>query len=120
MTRRVGEIVAAGLLVACTPVEREHQTSSAAESDAVRVLAPEPDAPVVTILQTRDHEVTVYAAAHELRFTVAASGGTVLAVMLTADEFARSFPGLHQRYDSAFADDHSWVDASATVPTSMP
>lgn len=104
--------------VACTPVEREGRTPDAVESDAVRVDPPEPEPPVITILQTRDHEVTVYAADTQLRFTVAASGGVVLATMLDEREFQASFPGLFQRYDRAFAGERGgpgegiWIDAS--------
>jgi hypothetical protein len=103
--------VVAGALAACTPVERPHRSQDA---EALRVEAPavEPDAPVVTILQTRDHEVTVYASVRELKFTVAASGGTVLANKLSEDEFRASFPGLYTRYDRAFAGEDGWVDAS--------
>ncbi len=103
--------------MACTPHERERRSPDAVESDAVRVAPPEPELPVITILQTRDHEVTVYAADTELRFTVAASGGVVLATMLDQREFRASFPGLYQRYDRAFAgervgDGAGWIDAS--------
>ena len=96
---------------ACTPHERDGRTPDAVESDAVRVEPPEPEPAVITILQTRDHEVTVYAADTELRFTVAASGGVVLATMLDQRQFQASFPGLYQRYDRAFAGERVGVDA---------
>lgn len=100
---------------ACTPIERQPTTRKAATVDPVCVEAarPGPDGNVITTLQTRDHEVTVYAAGAGLRFTVAAAGGVVLAQQLSESEFAESFPGLHSRYDSAFAGERSWIDASA-------
>jgi hypothetical protein len=100
---------------ACTPIERQPSTRKGATVDPVCVEAarPVPEGTVITTLQTRDHEVTVYAARAGLRFTVAAAGGIVLAQQLSEIEFAESFPGLHSRYDSAFAGDRSWIDASA-------
>lgn len=103
---------------ACTPIERQPTTNEAVTAEPVRIQAAEP-APagrVITTLQTRDHEVTVYAGDVGLRFTVAAAGGVVLAQQLTEVEFARSFPGLFSRYDSAFAGERQWIDAS-TVRT---
>lgn len=64
--------------------------------------------PVVMTLQTRDHEVTVYAADPGLSFTVAVAGsGTILAERLDAQAFAQAFPGLHRHLQRAFAEDDS-------------
>lgn len=102
-------------VAACTPIERQPTTNEAVTVEPVRVQAsgPGPAGHVITTLQTRDHEVTVYAGDHGLRFTVAAAGGVVLAQQLSETEFARSFPGLFSRYDSAFAGERHWIDASA-------
>ena len=104
-------------ICACTPIERQPTTSEAATVEPVRVQAsrPGPEGSVITTLQTRDHEVTVYTGDAGLRFTVAAAGGVVLAQQLDEIEFARSFPGLAARYDSAFAGESPWIDASAVV-----
>lgn len=104
---------------ACTPIERQPTTSKAATVEPVRVQAARsvPEGAVITTVQTRDHEVTVYAGQTGLRFTVAAAGGVVLAQQLSEPEFARSFPGLFARYDSAFAGESPWIDASAVERT---
>lgn len=103
---------------ACTPIERQPTTSKATvEPMRVRAAQPVPEGAVITTVQTRDHEVTVYAGHAGLRFTVAAAGGVVLAQQLSEPEFARSFPGLFARYDSAFAGESPWIDASAVERT---
>lgn len=108
---------------ACTPVEPGGDPSATpqVEPDAPGQVASDDGviddgAKVITTLQTRDHEVTVYATASGPRFTVAAAGGTVLAERLSAQDFQGSFPGLHDRFRSAFAEDGAQLDASATLP----
>lgn len=65
-----------------------------------------PADPVVMTLQTRSHEVTVYAADNGLSFTVAVAGsGKILAEQLDARSFAQAFPGLHRHLQRAFAED---------------
>lgn len=100
--------------LACTPIERQPPEGRARPAEAVRMNAATsvPTGTVITTLQTRDHEVTVYAGQGGLRFTVMAAGGVVLAAQLSEGDFARSFPGLFHRYDSAFAGERVWVDAS--------
>ncbi len=108
-------------VASCTPVERT--TTMVAEANAPEcTVTPDrsPPLPVVTILQTRDHEVTVHAGPDGLRFTVSLAGGVLLGHQLTKQEFEHSFPGLHQRYDSAFAGDDAWLDASVDVPLGTP
>lgn len=109
------------LLVGCTPVQptgdQPPSVRIAAADDASEVAPDQGDRRVITTLQTRDHEITVYGTAQGLRFTVAAAGGTVLAEALSERDFADSFPGLHRRFDSAFADERGpWIDASAEPP----
>jgi hypothetical protein len=103
---------------ACTPIERGSSPRKAASAESVcpERVRTAPEGSVITTLQTRDHEVTVYAGQVGLRFTVAAAGGVVLASELSEIEFARSFPGLFSRYDSAFAEDAAWLDASSSRP----
>lgn len=106
-------------VLGCTPVER----GPAPTSDAAAECTAAPDAaplPVVTIVQTRDHEVTVHAGGDGLRFTVSLAGGALLGRQLTEGEFEKSFPGLHQRYSSAFAGDEDWLDASVDTPLGTP
>ena len=112
-------VVGLGLgMCACTPVEPAGRAvAKASVEPAEPETTPSPRGKVITTLQTRDHEVTVYATELGPRFTVAAAGGTVLAERLTADEFQGSFPGLHDRYRSAFAEDGATLDASLTLPS---
>lgn len=119
-------------LVGCTPVERaaapapEAATSEcAALSDRAAVpdraaLSNRAALPVVTTVQTRDHEITVHASNDGLRFTVSLAGGVLLGHQLTEDEFEQSFPGLHQRFSSAFAGDEAWLDASVDARAGTP
>ena len=111
-------VVLAVLVGACTPVEPAGRVAAASVEPAEPESTPSPVAhgKVVTTLQTRDHEITVYATEQGPRFTVAAAGGVVLAERLSVDEFEGSFPGLHQRYRSAFAEDGAVIDASLTLP----
>ena len=110
------------LVGACTPVEPAGRVATASVKPAEVESTPSavPHGKVVTTLQTRDHEVTVYATDEGPRFTVAAAGGVVLAERLSVDEFEGSFPGLHQRYRSAFAEDGAVIDASLTLPHTEP
>ena len=99
---------------ACTPLDRGARADATAsvKPHASQVQAPQrPSGHVITTMQARDHEVTIYATAGGTRFTVAASGGVVLAERLTDAEFRDSFPGLHERYESAFAADGTQLDA---------
>ncbi|MCX4239267.1 hypothetical protein [Paraliomyxa miuraensis] len=98
------------MTAACTPVERPSPTSETPPDQCSPDDATLP--PVVTILQTRDHEVAVYAGDDGLRFTVSLAGGELLGRQLTEAELEQSFPGLHQRFRSAFARDEAWLDAS--------
>ena len=114
---------AAVVLLACTPVDPTSGPASKASVEPApnhapsdSTVAPRPRQ-VVTTLQTRDHEITVYTTPEGPRFTIAAAGGTVLAEQLTTREFRASFPGLHERYDSAFAEDGAVIDASAESRT---
>jgi len=109
-TARVGALALGGM-IACTPVDPPAPAPSEPAPPECADTTPPAPLPVVTILQTRDHEVTVHAAPDGLRFTVSLAGGALLGHQLTAREFARSFPGLQQRYDSAFAGDETWLDA---------
>lgn len=112
--------ILAVLVGACTPVEPAGRVATASVEPDGGQGKPEATpsvaahGKVVTTLQTRDHEITVYATEHGPRFTVAAAGGVVLAERLSVDEFEGSFPGLHQRYRSAFAEDGAVIDASLT------
>ena len=105
-------------VIACTPVERA--ATPTAEAPPECTVVPDRTLPVVTTIQTRDHEITVHAGEQGLRFTVSLAGGALLGHLLSEGEFAQSFPGLHQRYRSAFAGDEGWLDASADAPPTMP
>ncbi len=62
----------------------------------------------VVVIQTRDHDVAVHATPSALSFSVTqAQSGTPLAVQLTEAEFSKSFPRLHQSFQTAFAEDSS-------------
>ena len=103
----------------CTPIDSGSSTGAIASVDPAEVRAPadaQPTARVITTLQTRDHEVTVYASPDGPSFTIAAAGGTVLAERLSGDEFRRSFPGLREHYDAAFAEDSAGLDARVALP----
>lgn len=105
-------------MVGCTPVEPADAPAPAPKTATHEcTVVPDRDAlPVVTTIQTRDHEITVHASDHGLRFTVSLAGGVVLGHQLTEGEFEQSFPGLHQRFSSAFAGDEAWLDARVTSP----
>lgn len=96
---------------ACT--SREHSAPTIDEAlDPACAAVPSERLPVITTLVTRDHEVTVYASDHGLRFTVALADGGLLGRQLSAHEFEQSFPALHRRFDATFAGDAQWLDAS--------
>ena len=106
------------LLVGCTPVQPPRDAPPNvrvdADCDDGEIAGDGRARQVITTLQTRDHEITVYATSEGLRFTIATAGGTVLAESLSKQELKDSFPGLRQRFDSAFAEEGGpWVDASA-------
>jgi len=103
-------------VVGCTPVERTTPLVGEATTPECTVTPEQPPLPVVTILQTRDHEVTVHSGADGLRFTVSLAGGALLGHQLTKRQFEDSFPGLHQRYDSAFAGEQVGLDARLDLP----
>lgn len=115
-----GPVLLLVVAVGCTPTGRT--PASTGRAAAVRPVASPDDPPplealhVVTTLQTRDHEVTVYAGDDGLRFTVVTAGdGELLARRLPQDEFARSFPGIYRNFETAFADE-ARLDASARMP----
>lgn len=116
-------LLAVTVAFGCTPVDSHSGSGPAAKPSVApeqKVSARGPLGKVITTLQTRDHEVTVYATSNGPRFTIAAAGGVVLAEQLTNYEFAQSFPGLHRRYDSAFAEDGAIIDASLTLAPTDP
>ena len=117
---RVSGPSAAILIVcACTPtrpMENARERSSTVD-DHVRVTANAvPDLPVITTMRTRDREVVVFASASGLRFTVRGDGGEVLAQHVDHAAFLAAFPTLGQHFDTAFAGETLWLDASAGLP----
>jgi hypothetical protein len=111
----VSVVAVVAMLAACTPTQRQprHDPRTADRCDVDSTLQAgkaRQDRPVITTLQTRNHEVTVYGGQGGLRFTVSV-GETVLAQMLEESDFANSFPGLHRHFESAFAGE-TWLDAS--------
>ncbi|MEM9455785.1 MAG: hypothetical protein AAGF11_16515 [Myxococcota bacterium] len=104
-------------LVGCTPVEPANAPVPETATPECTVVPDRNALPVVTTIQTRDHEITVHAGDNGLRFTVALAGGVVLGHQITEGEFQQSFPGLHQRFSSAFAGDEAWLDASVSSPS---
>jgi hypothetical protein len=109
MMGRVALTAALVLSAGCTPTGRSHaqcgQTSDSRSATAP-TATPDERGLVLMTLQTRNHEVTVYGGGRDLRFTVMAHGsGAVLAERIDELEFARSFPGIHRHFRSAFADE---------------
>lgn len=107
------------LVAGCTPTHPRSRDDFRSRSEGKPLTNPgeiDRNRPVITTLQTRNHEVTVYGGSGGLRFTVAGADGTVLSQMLDVEGFARSFPGLHSHFESAFAGE-GWLDASADAPT---
>lgn len=108
------------VVVSCTPVDRAAAPAHEAATPECTVAPDYDTLPVITTVQTRDHEITVHAGDDGLRFTVSLAGGVLLEHQLTEVEFERSFPGLHQRFSSAFAGDEAWLDASINAPQGTP
>lgn len=90
---------------------------SSTVDDHVRVTAKAPaDLPVLTTIRTRDREVVVFASGSGLRFTVRDDSGAVLAEQFDRATFMAAFPSLGHHFDTAFAGETLWLDASATTP----
>jgi hypothetical protein len=114
-------VIAATLLAcACTPTRPAEHTRGREPALVVRAAGSVPvDLPVITTMRTRDREVVVYASAGGLRFTVRDESGSVLADRVDRDGFAAAFPTLGSHFDTAFAGETLWLDASV-VPTHLP
>jgi hypothetical protein len=110
-------LVVVGVLstVACTPTGRSAKDQSRVSAATPALPAEvDPRGPVVMTLQTRDHEVAVYSVEGDLRFTVSLHGsGAVLAERVDEQEFSQAFPGIHQHFRTAFADDNCEGDPDA-------
>ncbi len=90
---------------------------SSTVDDHVRVTATATaDLPVLTTMRTRDHEVVVFASGSGLRFTVRDTSGEVLAEQFSHAMFLAAFPALGHHFDTAFAGETLWLDASAGLP----
>jgi hypothetical protein len=101
------------IVCACTPIRPEDSSRVTATDERIRVTGGEPlDLPVITTIRTRDREVVVFASAGGLRFTVRGEGGDVLAERVDHASFAAAFPTLGQHFDTAFAGETLWLDAS--------
>jgi hypothetical protein len=106
------------IVCACTPTQ---QPAGPAPAVAIEVRAPAPaDLPVITTIRTRDREVVVFASSAGLRFTVRDELGTVLADRVDHAGFSAAFPVLGEHFDTAFAGEHLWIDASAGLPVLPP
>jgi hypothetical protein len=106
--------VAMLIVCACTPT-RPAETMRVTKADERMLVVPDGDAadlPVITTMRTRDREVVVFASARGLRFTVRDSDGLVLADRIDRAGFAAAFPTLGQHFDTAFAGETLWLDAS--------
>ena len=90
------------LVLGCTP--RSPAMTEVQSTCKEPVAEKRQAAPVIMSLQTRNHEVTVHTTDDGLRFTVA-MGDRVLFEQLDELEFQRNFPGLHQHFETAFADE---------------
>jgi hypothetical protein len=102
---------------ACTPTRPTDRAHDRAPDERVRVAASAPaDLPVITTMRTRDREVVVFASAGGLRFTVRDTEGSVLAERVDRDGFAAAFPTLGEHFDTAFAGETLWLDASVEPP----
>jgi hypothetical protein len=115
--RVVTRASAAMLIVcACTPT-RPADTERRTADEHVRVaVTAKADLPVITTMRTRDREVVVFASADGLRFTVRDSQGDVLAERVDRSGFAAAFPILGEHFDTAFAGETLWLDASIEPP----
>jgi hypothetical protein len=103
---RIASLVAlATLVLGCTPHHADVEPTDQRSAEPSAGPTPPPPGPVVVTLQTRNHEVTVYSG-DDLRFTIAVAGsGAILAERIDAEEFAKSFPGIHHHFQRAFADE---------------
>lgn len=111
-------------LLACTPTssrlgvdagERSAEPGCGVPEPADAVVADLDIAPLV-VVQTRDHEVIVYSSDGGLEFTIAlARTGALLAERVSQQEFERGFPGLHDHFETAFADEHGHHDDAPTA-----
>jgi hypothetical protein len=107
------------IVCACTPTSPsesapDHQRT--ADEHVRRSPNAPADLPVITTMRTRDREVVVFASAGGLRFTVRDSEGVVLAERVDRDGFAAAFPVLGEHFDTAFAGETLWLDASVEPP----
>ena len=101
------------IVCACTPIRPEDTPRGTATDEHIRVSGGEPlDLPVITTMRTRDREVVVFASAGGLRFTVRNEDGDVLAERVDHASFLAAFPTLGQHFDTAFAGETLWLDAS--------
>jgi len=119
----VARASAAMLIVcACTPTRPAPALDHGRAADEhLRVAATAPaDLPVITTMRTRDREVVVFASAGGLRFTVRDTEGSVLAERIDRDGFAAAFPTLGEHFDTAFAGETLWLDASVEPPVLPP
>jgi hypothetical protein len=119
---RVSGPASAVVLLACActptrPMENARERSSTVD-DHVRVTAnaTTTDLPVITTMRTRDREVVVFASSNGLRFTVRDDSGEVLAERFSHAMFLAAFPTLGQHFDTAFAGETTWLDASVGLP----
>jgi hypothetical protein len=113
-------LASVALALACTPIDRQPQGQRVATVQPVRVAADRGamHGPVITVLQTRDHEVTVYGGDSGLRFTVTNADGDRLATQIAEDVLARSFPGLYRTLETAFAGDTAFAEESLELDAS--
>ena len=112
---RVVKRVSAAMLIvcACTPTRPAEPAPERTVDERIRVDASAPaDLPVITTMRTRDREVVVFASAGGLRFTVRDTQGSVLAERVDRSGFAAAFPTLGEHFDTAFAGETLWLDAS--------
>lgn len=107
--------IAVAFVLGCTPTRRDDPTC-ADEPDAPVQVRAGTDLPVITTLRTRDREVDVFASSHGLRFTVRDADGSVLADRVDRSLLGRTFPTLLRHFDTAFAGEMGWLDASAEPP----
>lgn len=73
--------------------------------------------PPVTTLRTRDAELAIYAVDGELRYTVIERSGRIAMHMGTERDFVVHFPKLAAHVEAAFAEEGTWIDASAGART---
>jgi hypothetical protein len=122
---RVAARASAAMLIvcACTPTRPTDPAPDRERTadERMRVSATAPaDLPIITTMRTRDREVVVFASAGGLRFTVRDSEGGVLADRVDRMGFATAFPTLGEHFDTAFAGETLWLDASVEPPVLPP